>query len=205
MEYKFYIKMDGETFGPYSAKEVRDLQLMDDILVTEESMDGAWLPAGDFDFEDMVAKELGASVNEDGTITRRSGRNTPINPTSTATSSRQSVGTSSSIHTDGVPEEIKKWNWGAFFFNWLWGICNGVYWPLILIVVNFIPYVGPLITLGGCIALGINGNEWAWKAKSWSSVTEFKRVQHKWAIAILWVLGISLVVGFLGGVIAGGM
>lgn len=205
MEYKFYIKMDGETFGPYSAKEVRDLQLMDDILVTEESMDGAWLPAGDFDFDDMVAKELGASVNEDGTITRRSGRNTPINPTSTATSSRQSVGTSSSIHTDGVPEEIKKWNWGAFFFNWLWGICNGVYWPLILIVVNFIPYVGPLITLGGCIALGINGNEWAWKAKSWSSVTEFKRVQHKWAIAILWVLGISLVVGFLGGVIAGGM
>lgn len=197
--------MDGETFGPYSAKEVRDLQLMDDILVTEESMDGAWLPAGDFDFDDMVAKELGASVNEDGTITRRSGRNTPINPTSTATSSRQSVGTSSSIHTDGVPEEIKKWNWGAFFFNWLWGICNGVYWPLILIVVNFIPYVGPLITLGGCIALGINGNEWAWKAKSWSSVTEFKRVQHKWAIAILWVLGISLVVGFLGGVIAGGM
>ena len=130
--------MDGETFGPYSAKEVRDLQLMDDILVTEESMDGAWLPAGDFDFDDMVAKELGASVNEDGTITRRSGRNTPINPTSTATSSRQSVGTSSSIHTDGVPEEIKKWNWGAFFFNWLWGICNGVYWPLILIVVNFI-------------------------------------------------------------------
>lgn len=197
--------MDGETFGPYSAKEVRDLQLMDDILVTEESMDGAWLPAGDFDFDDMVAKELGASVNEDGTITRRSGRNTPINSTSTATSSRQSVGTSSSIHTDGVPEEIKKWNWGAFFFNWLWGICNGVYWPLILIVVNFIPYVGPLITLGGCIALGINGNEWAWKAKSWSSVTEFKRVQHKWAIAILWVLGISLVVGFLGGVIAGGM
>ena len=144
-------------------------------------------------------------MNEDGTITRRSGRNTPINPTSTATSSRQSVGTSSSIHTDGVPEEIKKWNWGAFFFYWLWGICNGVYWPLILIVVNFIPYVGPLITLGGCIALGINGNEWAWKAKSWSSVTEFKRVQHKWAIAILWVLGISLVVGFLGGVIAGGM
>lgn len=205
MEYKFYVKMDGETFGPYSAKEVRDLQLIDDVLVTEESMDGAWLPAGDFDFDDMVAKELGASVNEDGTITRRSGRNTPINPTSTATSSRQSVGTSSSIHTDGVPEEIKKWNWGAFFFNWLWGICNGVYWPLILIVVNFIPYVGPLITLGGCIALGINGNEWAWKAKSWSSVTEFKRVQHKWAIAILWVLGISLVVGFLGGVIAGGM
>ena len=38
MQYKFYVQMDGETLGPYSAREVRDLQLMDDILVTEESM-----------------------------------------------------------------------------------------------------------------------------------------------------------------------
>ena len=48
--------MDGEIFGPYSAKEVRDLQLMDDILVTEESM-SEWLPAGRFDFDDMVKKD----------------------------------------------------------------------------------------------------------------------------------------------------
>lgn len=55
--YKFYVKMDGETYGPYSAKEVRDLQLMDDILVTEESMN-EWLPAGRFDFNDIAKKEL---------------------------------------------------------------------------------------------------------------------------------------------------
>lgn len=202
MEYKFYVKMDGETFGPYSAKEVRDLQLMDDILVTEESMEDEWLPAGHFDFDDMVIKELGASVNEDGTITRRPGYNTPINPTRAAISSQQSVQPSfTSTHTDGVPEEIKKWNWGAFFFNWLWGVCNGVYWPLALIAVNFIPYVGPLISFGCCIALGINGNEWAWRAKSWSSVTEFKRVQRKWAIAILWVLGIGLGLVVLGSIL----
>jgi hypothetical protein len=85
---------------------------------------------------------------------------------------------------------------GNFCF---WGICNGVYWPLLLILINFIPYIGQLISLGVCIVLGINGSEWAWKAKSWSSVAEFKRVQHNWAIAILWVLGISFIIGFLSG------
>ena len=34
MEYKFYVQMDGDTFGPYSAKEILELDLMDDILVT---------------------------------------------------------------------------------------------------------------------------------------------------------------------------
>lgn len=188
--------MDGETYGPYSAKEVKDLQLMDDILVTEESM-SEWLPAGRFDFDDMVKKELGAFVNEDGTINRPR-YDTPITPPVPQVTPQQPR----SHYTSGVPDEIKGWNWGAFFFNWLWGVCNGVYWPLVLIIVNFIPYVGALISLGGCIALGINGNEWAWKAKPWSSVAEFKRVQHKWAIAILWVLGISIGLGVLIGISA---
>lgn len=198
MEYKFYVKMDGDTYGPYSAKEVRDLHLMDDILVTEESMN-EWLPAGRFDFEDMVRKELGAYVNEDGTINRPISE-TP-NPIRPVTPTQQPVQPQySSAYTNGVPNEIKGWNWGAFFFNWIWGICNGVYWPLVLIVVNFIPYVGALISLGCCIALGINGNEWAWKAKSWSSIAEFKRVQHKWAIAILWIFVISFGLGILLGI-----
>lgn len=191
MQYKFYVKMDEETFGPYSAKEVRDLQLMDDILVTEESM-SEWLPAGRFDFDDMVKKELGSSVNEDGTINRPR-YDTPMNPVRPVTHTPQSAQPHyTSTYTDGVPNEIKGWNWGAFFFNWIWGVFNGVYWPLVLIIVNFIPYVGPLISLGICIALGINGSEWAWKAKTWSSVAEFKRVQHKWTMAGVWILGISV-------------
>lgn len=197
MKYKFYIQMDGETYGPYSAKEVRDLQLMDDILVTEESMN-EWLPAGRFDFDDMVIKELEEFVNDDGTINRH-----PHNVPQNHTIPQQPTHQPSSSVTGGVPDEIKKWNWGAFWFNWLWGVFNGVYWPLALIVVNFIPYIGGLISLGCCIALGVNGSEWAWKAKSWSSVAEFKRVQHKWAIAVIWVFGISIALGILGGILIG--
>ena len=177
--------MDGDTFGPYSAREIRDLQLMDDILVTEESMSD-WLPAGRFDFDDMVRKELQACVNDDGTINR------------TPNSLQRQMNSSNQQNLD-VPTEIKGWNWGAFIWRWLWGIFNGVYWPLVLILINFIPYVGPIISLVCSIVLGINGNEWAWKGKSWSSVAEFKRVQHNWAIAIWWVLCISLVIGFLLG------
>jgi hypothetical protein len=55
--YKFYVQMDGETYGPYSARAVRELGLLDDVLVTEESMHGQWLPASKFDFDDMVRKE----------------------------------------------------------------------------------------------------------------------------------------------------
>lgn len=207
--YKFYVQMDGETYGPYSAKAVRDLELLDDILVTEESMNGQWLPASKFDFDDMVRKEEGIpsqpyvpqqsqpvqpayqpynpvpniQINQDGTVTNPSHWETPYN-------------------SNEVPVEIKKWNWGAFFFNWLWGVCNGVYWPLALILVNLIPYVGQVLALGACIALGINGSEWAWKGKRWDSVEHFKRVQHNWAMACLWVLGISVVLGIVIGIAA---
>ena len=204
--YSFYVQMDGQVFGPYSAREMRDLDLLDDILVTEESMNGQWLPASKFDFDDMVRKEIGDGytptspqpatippyqpqpspfmVNPDGSVSNGQGTwETPYNP-------------------NDIPAEIRKWNWGAFFFNWLWGVCNGVYWPLALIIVNFIPYVGGLITLIACIALGINGSEWAWKGKRWNSLEHFKRVQHNWALACVWVFIGMIVLGGLIGIAA---
>lgn len=102
--YKFYVQMDGETYGPYSAKAARNLELLDDILVTEESMNGQWLPASKFDFDDMVRKEegmgeipqvptpkplnVGGIINSDGTVTNPNGWQTqpqypsaPVNAT----------------------------------------------------------------------------------------------------------------------------
>lgn len=57
MSYKFHIRMDGDIFGPYSAKEILSLELLPDIMVTEVSMD-SWLPASEFDFSDLAKKEL---------------------------------------------------------------------------------------------------------------------------------------------------
>ena len=33
-----------------------------------------------------------------------------------------------------VPDEIKGWSWGAFFLNWIWGICNGTLIALLCFV-----------------------------------------------------------------------
>jgi len=119
-----------------------------------------------------------------------------------------------------VTNVIIRWNWGAFFFSWFWGVCNGVYWPLWLIIINVILnfidiavlsgtfygnyYAGlPSTILGGVIsfcariALGMNGSKWAWTAKTWSSIAEFKRIQHKWAIASFWIIAILVGLGIL--------
>ncbi|MFA5976456.1 MAG: ribonuclease G [Elusimicrobiota bacterium] len=84
-----------------------------------------------------------------------------------------------------VPEEIKQWSWGAFLLNWIWGISNGTYIALLALI----PYVGFIMA----IVLGFKGNEWAWRNKRWESVEQFQRVQKKWT---LW--GVGLVGGLIG-------
>ncbi|OGY25956.1 MAG: hypothetical protein A2Z24_02455 [Candidatus Woykebacteria bacterium RBG_16_44_10] len=81
-----------------------------------------------------------------------------------------------------VPEEVKGWSWGAFFLNWIWGIGNSVWVGLLALV----PYVGFIMS----IVLGIKGREWAWQAKHWESVEQFKKTQHKWD---LWGIIVVLV------------
>ena len=54
-----------------------------------------------------------------------------------------------------IPEEIERWNWGAFFWTWIWAVFNRVWLGLaaLLPVGNLImPFV-----------LGAKGNEWAWR------------------------------------------
>ena len=69
MIFKFYVKMDGETYGPYSVRELMNLGLLDDTLITEEGMNGEWHQASEFDFDELLRKEEGASS---GTIFSRS-------------------------------------------------------------------------------------------------------------------------------------
>ena len=78
-----------------------------------------------------------------------------------------------------VPDEIKGWNWGAFLMPYLWPFTNKVWIGLIALV----PQVGWLMA----IALGVKGNEWAWKSRRWRSIEQFKAHQRGWTIAGLFI------------------
>lgn len=71
-----------------------------------------------------------------------------------------------------LPLELKGWNWGAFFGNWLWGIRHKSYIGLCV----FIPIIGFIFPF----ILGFRGNEYAWRNIEWESIDEFKETQKKW-------------------------
>ncbi|TVQ03040.1 MAG: ribonuclease G [Balneolaceae bacterium] len=74
-----------------------------------------------------------------------------------------------------VPKEIDNWNWGAVFLSLIWGIGNKTYVAFFVLV--------PIINIFVLIALGYNGNKWAWRNKKWESIEHFKQVQKRWTYA----------------------
>ncbi len=93
--------------------------------------------------------------------------------------------TSGQGSTSVVPEEIKGWNWGAFFLNWIWSIGNQTYIGLL----SLIPYAGVIMA----IILGVKGNDWAWQNRKWESIEQFKEVQKKWTMWGFIILAIYII------------
>ncbi len=95
-----------------------------------------------------------------------------------------------------LPITLKKWNWGAFFLTWLWGLFNGTYISLLY----FIPV--PIVQTIIPFILGAKGNKWAWQNKRWQDEEHFKRIQRRWAIAgfiFLILMIVSIVLSILYG------
>ncbi len=94
------------------------------------------------------------------------------------------------------------WNWGAFMFTWIWGIFNGIYWPLFLLAAPFVFYISftfgilviPTASLIVAAVLGAKGNEMAWNAGkiNWKDSSRFNFVQEMWNKA-----GIAAAISFL--------
>ena len=74
-----------------------------------------------------------------------------------------------------LPAELDRWNWGAFFLNWIWGIGNSTWIALLALV----PFVGLIMM----IVLGLRGSRWAWRNRAWRDAEHFRRTQRAWAIA----------------------
>jgi len=92
-----------------------------------------------------------------------------------------------------IPDGVKRWSWGAFFLNWIWGVGNRTYVALLCLI----PYLGIIMWF----VLGFKGREWAWRNKHWKDVDEFERVQRLWS---QWAVGIIVgvaIAGFLAALI----
>lgn len=184
MEQKFYVKMDEEEFGPYTKEEILSLKLLPDTLVSMDILN-TWLPYSTYNLEEKLQacteEKVGNIQEESKTTSFKEEKESYVNN----------------------EVDIKGWNWGAFFFNSLWGLFNGVYWPIIVNTIVAIPvlcFADEVVTVMGqsvnlivCIILGIKGNELSWNSsKKWASIEDFKRVQKKWTKAALWVFVIAL-------------
>jgi hypothetical protein len=111
-----------------------------------------------------------------------------INPVATDAKSvtQASTSTSGQGSASTLPPEIRGWNWGAFFLNWIWGIGNSVW-------IAFLVFI-PLLNIVWCFMLGAKGNEWAWQHKKWDSIEHFKKTQRTWSKwgVILFFVSIAL-------------
>ena len=126
----------------------------------------------------------------------RQQRKTEAQPQIVATKPEQNIQMAANTSGQGaasiLPNELKGWNWGAFFLNWIWGIGNSVWIAFLVLILGII----------WMIVLGIKGNEWAWKNKKWDSIEHFKKTQRTWK---RWGVGLfiaGIVLGILYAIVA---
>lgn len=93
-----------------------------------------------------------------------------------------------------IPPELDRWNWGAFFLTWIWGIGNSTFIALLALI--------PIVNIVMIFVLGARGSRWAWRNRTWRDAEQFRKTQRNWAIAglIVWVVGIGGCAATIGGV-----
>ncbi len=91
-----------------------------------------------------------------------------------------------SVVSDYNDYTLEKWNWGAFLYNCLWAVCNRVYWPLLMIVIFFIPYVGIIADIVISFILGKRGNRMSWMKVDSMDLESFLKRQYIWNKVGFW-------------------
>lgn len=120
-------------------------------------------------------------------------------------------------HKLRVLKQTRRWSWGAFGFHWIWGVCNGVLWPLTVTVIVAlltmlttylsvrrgelttlfwtIVWLGALTDMAISVVLGLYGRRQSWGSKwrSWSSLESFVRTQRIWDVAFFIALAVAVI------------
>ena len=116
-------------------------------------------------------------------------------------SNRQNANKSNTNSSYSIPDSItKRFNWGAFILDWIWGLGNKSYITLITLplwILCFVPQfalLSVILNFGLSIWFGIKGNAWAWHNKHFDSIEAFHNYQNKWEIAAIISIIICVVV-----------
>lgn len=93
-----------------------------------------------------------------------------------------------------IDKEINKWDWGAFLCSWIWAIYHRIYWPLGILFIGCIPYIGQIATLVLSVYLGFTGSAKAWHSGKYADFESFKSAKKKWAIIGIVIFIVSIIV-----------
>lgn len=109
--------------------------------------------------------------------------------------------TKGKISSKKQKSKIAKFNWGACFGTWMWGLYNKSYITALML---------PLLLTTGwfpfMLICGIKGNEWAYeKNKKYSEIEDFHKSQSNQSALWAAVTPIILVLGFIGIIIGSGV
>ncbi|MBQ8458658.1 hypothetical protein IJ541_00995 [bacterium] len=85
----------------------------------------------------------------------------------------------------------RQFNWGAFLFNWIWGIKYRRWILLLIPILLFIPYCF-IVSIVLCVWAGINGNQWAWEEVQYLNEEDFHSAQRSWVKTWLFFAGIFM-------------
>ena len=137
------------------------------------------------------------------------------------------------LDEDDIPAEVRKLNWGAFLWPFIWGLFNvKLTKVLAIIIINliivapvfFMAFSGmngdpsntpltmlsvallilsPIINLVIMIVFLVKGNRWSWQDKNWESVEHFVAVQKKWTMGIFIFSLISMILSAVVPIIIG--
>lgn len=95
-------------------------------------------------------------------------------------SSSSEAGQLNSLTQSDIDEQMGKFSTGAFLGTWAWALSNRIYWPLAIIPLSLIPYLGQVLSLFLCTYLGLNGNQLGWQHSSGVPFPVWRKRQKQW-------------------------
>lgn len=200
MPNKYQVKIKDSILPQlYTFDQLIDAGLLDEVderIKVKLNGDSAWFTARSFPFSVLENKSSTRNdlINEKKYEFPTQMVTNPVHVNSNLQSPNRPFSTEISQLQQECHPIVDTWNWGAFSLSWLWGVFNGLYWPLIIIVLNFIPYIGIIISLCVCFFLGNRGNELAWRIarKKGIPIEYFVHMQIKWNTAGIIVTVVSI-------------